>query len=79
MEPNLKEGSFFISSSIPFKFISPKEGDVILFRNNNKNIVKRISKIENNKYFVSGDNKKDSMKFDSLTSEKILGKVIWIL
>jgi len=79
MEPTIKEGSFFISSNLIYKFIQPKIGDVIVFRNENKNIIKRILKIENEKYFISGDNLKDSKKFESIRKQDILGKVIWNL
>jgi signal peptidase I len=77
MEPNIKEGSFFIASSIPYFFYSPKVGDIVLFKISKKNIFKRISKIENDKFIISGDNVKDSKKFDPIKRKEILGKLIW--
>lgn len=78
MEPKIKNGSFFLSSSLPFKFSNPKAGEIIVFRNDNKLIVKKITKIENNKYFLEGENKMDSKNFDPIDKKKILGKVLWI-
>lgn len=79
MEPNLKSGSFFIASSIPFFFFPPRVNDRIVFKNDNKIVVKRISEIENEKYFILGDNKRDSKNFQPIKRKEILGKVIWIL
>lgn len=77
MESSLKNGSFFIASNIPYKFNSPGKGDIVLFEHGGKQIVKRIFKISNNKYFVEGENKKDSKKFAPIKRSEILSKVIW--
>lgn len=77
MEPKIKNGSFFIVSSIPFWFRFPKAGEIVVFKNENKNIVKKIFKIENKKYFVEGENLMDSKKFDSIQKKEILGKLLW--
>jgi len=45
-----------------------------------KFLIKRISKIDGEKYFVSGDNKKDSMdsrRFGWILKKDIIGKVIY--
>lgn len=78
MEPIIKNESFFIASSIPLKISKLKKGDVILFKNENKNIVKKVSEIENDKIFVEGENKFDSKKFDPINKNEIVGKIIWI-
>jgi len=39
MEPAIKNGSIFIGSNIPYKINNPKVGDMIIFNDNNKNIV----------------------------------------
>lgn len=78
MESHMKEGSFFIASSLPFWFDRPKEGDIILFDDNGKKIVKKIVKIENEKFHVSGENKRDSLKFDPIDRGQITGKVIFV-
>lgn len=78
MEPKIANGSFFLASSIPYFFNNPKVEDVIVFKNKNKNIVKKIIKIKNRMYFVEGLNKSDSLKFDPIKRKEILGKIIWI-
>jgi signal peptidase I len=77
MEPEMKDGSFFLASSIPYFFIYPKKGDRIVFKNRDKNIVKKIIKIENRMYFIEGLNKSDSLKLDPIKRNEILGKIIW--
>ena len=79
MEPIIKNGSFFIVSSIPYIFVKPKKDDNVVFRFKNKIIVKRISGIANSKYIMEGLNKKDSKNFLDIDEKDILGKVIWIL
>ena len=76
MEPFLKEGSFFIGSNIPYIFRKPKEGDVVLFKNNNKIIVKKIIRVDKEKISVEGINKSDNMKFSPVRRNEILGKLL---
>ena len=78
MSPKIKDNSFFVASSIPYIFYKPKTGDIILFKNNNKNIVKKINKIENDRIFVKGENKLDSKEFSPILKNEIMGKVILI-
>jgi len=78
MEPKIKDGSFFIASSLPYFFKKPKLDEIIIFKNSGKIIVKQIEKIFENKYFISGINKSDSKVFNPITGQEILGKVIWI-
>lgn len=77
MEPFLKEGSFFIASSLPYRWTNPKIKDIILFKSSNKIIVKQIYKIEDEKYFIEGINKIDSKFFNSINKSEILGKLIF--
>jgi signal peptidase I len=79
MEPEIKNGSFFICSSIPYLFFKPKVGDTIIFKNNRKIIVKKIYKIEYRKIFTKGVNEKDSKDFPAIGRKEILGKIIWKL
>lgn len=78
MEPKIKDGSFFISSSLPYFFKNPKIDELIIFKNSEKLIVKKIDKISENKYFISGINKLDSQSFSPIVRDEILAKVIWI-
>lgn len=75
MEPNIKNGSQVLTSSIPFIFSKPKIGNVVAFNKGNKVFIKRIKKIENNKYFAAGDNQKDSVDL-WIKKDDIIGKVI---
>lgn len=77
MLPKLKPDDRVIVSSIPYLFSKPQVGDVIVFKYNSSNMVKRIAKIESEKYIVSGDNKNDSLKIEPIELADILGKVIF--
>ena len=75
MEPEIKNGSFFIASKIPFIFRDPKVGDIVLFKSKNKIIIKKIMKIISNNYYIEGINKADSKKFGPIKKQEILGKI----
>lgn len=77
MEPEIRNGSFFMASSIPFLIRKPKVGDNIVFKNQNIIIVKKIIKIENDRFVVKGKNLSDSKEFDPIKRQEILGKLIW--
>lgn len=76
MEPALRAGSFALVMK-PSKF---KIGDIVLFENDKIQMLKRISKIEKNLYYLIGDNDQaslDSRDFGWISKNKIYGKVIW--
>ena len=79
MLPKFKPDDRIIASSIPYLFSKPRAGDVIVFRYNNKIMVKRIKKFEGEKIIVAGDNISDSLKIKQVIRNDILGKVILIL
>lgn len=79
MEPNIFNNESVFISSIPFLLRCPKKGDIVLFEFRDKRYIKRIKKQNEDKYYLTGDNKKDS--FDSrkmgwIDRKCILGKVI---
>ncbi len=79
MEPNLPDKSFAFVSSIPYFFSKPKVGDIIAFKKKGKIFIKRISKIDREKYFAKGDNNSDSLDSNKLgwvLKKEILGKLI---
>ena len=81
MEPTLSEGDVVLISSLPYIFKNPKVGDVIILKRQ-KYIIKRIIKEDRGKFFVEGDNKKestDSKNFGWISRKEILGKVIFKL
>ncbi len=82
MEPFLKDNDMVLASGIFYRFINPSINDIVCFKFNNKILIKRITKIQNNKYFVKGDNSKDSLdsdEFGLIKKENILGKVFYKL
>ena len=79
MSPNYSEDESVLVSSIPFMFAKPKKGDVVVFEKFNRIYLKRIGKIKDEKYFLSGDNKKDSQdskRFGLVSRKQIKGKVL---
>lgn len=79
MSPNFAENDNVIVSSLPFIFLKPKIGDIVVFNNYGKLFIKRIKKIKEEKYFLVGDNSKDShdsRKFGFVERQQIKGKVI---
>lgn len=81
MEPAINEGESVLVSSIPYFFSKPKTGNIVAFKKENKVFIKRIKKIRNDKYYLIGDNEKDSLdseKFGLIPKNKIIGKVILV-
>lgn len=76
MMPTFHPGDKVIVSSIFYLFSRPKRGDVIVFKYQNKFMIKRVSTVNGEWYMVNGDNKKDSLEFPKLRRKDILGKVI---
>jgi len=79
MEPQFSEKNIVIISSTPFLFSAPRIGEVVVHKFNNKLLLKRITKIKNGKYFLTGDNKSDSFdsrSFGEISKKDIIGKVI---
>lgn len=61
-------------------FYTPKIGDIVAIKVNGKEMIKRITKINDRHILIMGDNKKestDSRKFGPIRKEQIIGKVIW--
>lgn len=80
MFPMFKTGDEAIAVS--FFFQKLKVGDVIIFKHSTPPfvLIKRIIKISNNKFWVEGDNKKesiDSRKFGFISKKDIIGKVVF--
>ncbi|MEZ4180353.1 MAG: S24/S26 family peptidase [Candidatus Doudnabacteria bacterium] len=76
MEPALKAGSFVLARTKINKILL---GDIIVFGyKEDKVMIKRIVKIENDLIFVEGDNKSDSLQIPPIKKSQITGKVIWL-
>lgn len=80
MEPTIKNGEIVLVSNIPYLFKGPRINDIVAFKDNRgKILVKRITEIEKKGYFLSGDNKNDSLdsrKFGHVIKNQIIGKMI---
>ena len=81
MEPTVMQSDTVLVSSIPYFFKDPKIKDIIVFKKrSDKYFIKRIAKIKNGKYFVRGDNKKDSLdskKLGPIDRNQIIAKFIY--
>ena len=61
-------------------FFEAKKWDIVVIKHGGREMIKRIQKVHDRKYFVEGDNKKestDSRSFGPVTKDEIIGKVIW--
>ncbi len=75
MSPTLRAGELVLVCSA----LKPKIGDVIVFRHNDLEKIKRIESIDNGYFFVVGDNKDlstDSRVFGKLSKDLYKGSVI---
>ncbi len=55
-------------------------GDVVMFRHDGKEKIKRIARLESGKIYVLGDNptaSTDSREFGWLGTEHVLGSLVW--
>ncbi len=80
MEPVIRNGETILVSNFFYWFKKPKIGDIVAFRDAGKVLIKRITKLNREKYFLEGDNKRDSLdsrKLGLVVKEKIIGKVIY--
>lgn len=82
MLPTLKHGQDVL---VRCWFYQPKAGDMVVIKKDGKEMIKRIQRVSGRvsgqKYFVVGDNKKestDSRRFGLIDKSEIAGKVIFI-
>lgn len=76
MSPYLNSGDLVII----LRTKNVKKNDVVVFERNKDYYIKRVSKAESEKYFLEGDNKKesiDSKKFGWISKQQIIGKVVY--
>ncbi len=79
MEPRIKNGEEVLVTGIIYLFKKPKISDIVAFKKDKKVLIKRIIRIDGDKYFVAGDNTNDSLDsktFGLISKKQILGKVI---
>lgn len=81
MESTLPHGTTVLVSGIPYLFSLPKRGDIVAFfdKKSGKTFIKRIERVDGERYFLRGDNKGDSFdsrRFGWVDKKNILGKVL---
>ncbi len=83
MEPLIKNGAAVLVSNCPYWFKNPQINDIVAFKDKSgKVLVKRIAKVNNEKYFVEGDNNSDSLdsrSFGYISKKQIIGEMIYKL
>jgi nickel-type superoxide dismutase maturation protease len=81
MLPIFKDGDIVLVNRLSYLFRKPKINDIVAVKDprDNKILIKRIKKIEEQMYFVVGDNKlssTDSREFGMIGKNQIVGKVL---
>ncbi len=85
MYPTITEGSIVFISFIKYLYLCPKIGDIVVIKTDKVDdiiLIKRISNIKKNEYYVLGDNLNDSFdsrKFGYIKKHDILGKVLFVI
>ena len=82
MLPSFREGDYLLVCNIAYLLSSLKKGDVVIARHpsDKQLILKRILKIKDKKYFLAGDNQKDSSdskNFGKVNRKSLVGKVFF--
>ncbi|OGE18712.1 hypothetical protein A3J19_03400 [Candidatus Daviesbacteria bacterium RIFCSPLOWO2_02_FULL_41_8] len=89
MLSTLKPGQDVLVFTWAYIFSKPKVGDLVVIKNQGKEMVKRIQKCDGRQFFVMGDNKQvcrccgkkestDSRSFGPVDISEIIGKVIFV-
>jgi len=81
MEPTLSSGQFVLVEKVSLRFRDPQVSEVIVFKAPvGGELIKRvIRKVDQNGYWVEGDNKlrsTDSREFGPITKQAIVGRVL---
>ena len=80
MVPTYRHNQWLLIDKVSYKFRDPKENEIVVFRFEQTELVKRVIKVTpEGKYWVEGDNKEastDSREFGAIPKEVIVGKVI---
>jgi len=90
MLPELIPGQNILSFNWAYLIGKPKKGDIVVIKQNGKEMVKRVQKVTQSviptnvgiqiKVFVTGDNSQestDSRHFGPVNMDQIIGKVIY--
>lgn len=79
MSPYVRGGNFMLVDRLAYFLKKPKINQIVVLKKE-RYIIKRVTKIMNDRYFVLGDNKEestDSREFGWVEKKDIVGKVIF--
>ena len=72
MEPLYVEGDHVLV----FNWVQPKIGDVVIVKNNNVYLIKRVIKTSRLRFLVCGDNRLLSSRAINVVKNDLIGKVV---
>ena len=80
MAPGIGESDYVLVNKLSYVLGKPRYGDVVVAKHpgTGRLIVKRVAKVESNRYLLRGDNEKassDSRGFGAVTRKMLVGKV----
>lgn len=62
---------------LTFNWRRSRAGDVVVFKSKGRFYIKRVDKIVDGLFYISGDNKKESSQIGPIDGRQTIGKVIW--
>lgn len=77
MKPTLEPGSLVVALKRPTKV-----GDIVIARRGNKDIIKRVKRVDGNSHYLIGDNSEestDSRHYGNIAKSDILGTIMIVL
>lgn len=80
MMPTFHSGQDIVSFNWAYLGSKPKVGDIVVIKQDGKEMVKRVQKVLDREVFVHGDNHKestDSRHFGPVSMENVVGKVVY--
>lgn len=78
MLPALKPGQKVLCFNWSYLFCKPKVGNIVAVKLKERKIIKRLSKVGREGFFLEGDNKEeshDSRNFGPVKRSQIIGKI----
>ena len=72
MEPSYNPGDHVLT----FNWYEPRKNDVIIFRTGDKYYLKRVDRVSEGLFYVSGDNKRKTTGIGPVKRAQIVGKII---
>ncbi len=80
MEPTLRNGQVVWVNNWTYLINKVKVGDIVVFKKDNQELVKRVTSVSSSGVFLTGDNQKDSLDskaFGEVSRNAIVAKVIF--